>query len=102
MVKIRLQRTGRRHRSSFRIVACDIRQSRDGKVIENLGSYNPEAKVEDAQIQVDAERVAHWLSVGAQPTETVAQLLKKKGIDATPGRAAEKKVEAKAAKPAEE
>ena len=95
MVRIRLKRTGRRHRSSFRIVACDIRASRDGKVIETLGSYDPEGKIEEKQVQVNRERVEYWLSVGAQPSETVAQLLKKKGIDATPGRQPEKKAEAK-------
>ena len=80
MVKIRLRRTGRRHRSSFRIVVCDSRASRDGKVIETVGSYDPEGKIEDQQVQLDAGRIEHWLSVGAQPSETVAQLLKKKGI----------------------
>jgi len=80
LVKIRLKRTGRRHRSSFRIVACDVRASRDGKVLETLGSYDPLAKTEDRQVQLKPARVEHWLSVGAQPTQTVVQLLKKKGI----------------------
>ena len=87
MVKIRLKRTGRRHRASFRIVVCDSRASRDGKVIETVGSYDPEGKVEDQQVQLEPERVEYWLSVGAQPSETVAQLLKKKGIHASEVRA---------------
>ncbi|HUV39506.1 MAG TPA: 30S ribosomal protein S16 [Planctomycetota bacterium] len=90
MVKIRLKRTGRRHRNSFRIVACDIRQSRDGKVLETLGSYDPEAKTEETRVRVKPERVAHWLSVGAQPTLTVVQLLKQKGIATKPERPAAK------------
>lgn len=93
-VKIRLKRTGRRHRHSFRIVACDTRASRDGKVIETLGSYDPEEKVEDQQIRLKAERVEHWLGVGAQPTETVARLLKKKGVKVSEVRA-KAKAEAK-------
>lgn len=79
-VKIRLKRMGRLHRASFRIVACDVRSSRDGEVIEKLGSYDPLGKVPEQQVQLNAERVEHWLSVGAQPTATVARLLKKKGI----------------------
>lgn len=80
MVKIRLKRTGRRHQASFRIVAVDARASRDGKVIETLGSYDPLAKSEDQEVRLKADRIEYWLSVGAQPTETVAQMLKKKGI----------------------
>ncbi len=91
MVKIRLKRTGRRHRASFRIVACDARASRDGKVIETLGSYDPLAKTEDREVQLKPDRIEYWLSVGAQPTQTVAQLLRKKGI-----RAAEVRARAKA------
>lgn len=91
LVKIRLKRTGRRHRRSFRIVACDARASRDGKVIETLGNYDPLAKTEDRQVQLKPERIEYWLSVGAQPTQTVAQLLRKKGI-----RAAEVRARAKA------
>ena len=79
-VKIRLKRTGRRHRTSFRIVACDVRASRDGKVLETLGSYDPEVADDAKKVQVKPERVEHWIRAGAQPTRTVAQLLKKQGI----------------------
>jgi small subunit ribosomal protein S16 len=80
LVRIRLRRTGRRHRASFRIVACDARSARDGKVIETLGSYDPEMKDESQQVQVNADRVEHWIKVGAQPSDTVANLLRKVGI----------------------
>ncbi len=86
-VKIRLKRTGRRHAISFRIVACDERSSRDGEVIERLGSYNPRAKLEGEQIQIKPERIEHWLMVGAQPTPTVVKLLKKKGLKVSEVRA---------------
>jgi len=86
-VKIRLKRMGRLHRASFRIVACDTRSSRDGEVIERLGSYDPLGKVEEQQVQFDAGRVEYWLSVGAQPTLTVERLLKKKGIKVSDVRA---------------
>ncbi len=96
-VKIRLKKTGRRHRSSFRIVACDTRKSRDGKVIETLGSYDPLGKVESEQIQVKADRIEYWIRVGAQPSQTVTQLLKKKGIKVSEVRA-RVKAEAKSEK----
>lgn len=94
-VKIRLKRTGRRHRASFRIVACDERASRDGKVLEVLGSYDPLGKIEDQQVRVKPERVEHWLRVGAQPTDTVVNLLKKKGIRVSEVRARAKAESAK-------
>jgi len=80
-VKIRLKKTGRRNVNSFRIVVTDIRTARDGDVIERIGTYLPEFPQEDKQLVVDAERVKHWLGVGAQPTETVKSLLKRAGID---------------------
>ena len=103
MVKIRLKRTGRRHRRSFRIVACDARASRDGKVIETLGSYDPLAKTDDQQVQLKGDRVEYWLSVGAQPTDTVRQILKKKGIHVAEVRARAKgTAEAEQAEPKSE
>jgi len=100
LVKIRLKRTGRRHRASFRIVVCDAQASRDGKVIETVGSYDPLVKSEDQQVQLKSERIEYWLRVGAQPTQTVAQLLKKKGIRAAEVRArAKQKPKADAAAP---
>jgi small subunit ribosomal protein S16 len=80
-VKIRLQRHGRRNRAFFRIVAADARSPRDGRFIERLGTYDPVGTMGgDDPVRLDAERVTHWLGVGAQPSETVASILKKKGI----------------------
>ena len=77
-VKLRLKRMGRTHKSFFRLSAMDSRCPRDGRVIEELGWYDPHASGE--QVKFDTERVAYWLSVGAQPSETVRDLLKKQGI----------------------
>lgn len=72
-VRLRLRRTGKRGAASHRIVAADIRSPRDGRFIENLGFYDPRRKVE----KIDLERVAHWLSHGAQPSDTVAAIIKR-------------------------
>jgi len=79
-VKLRLKRTGRRHRSSFRIVAVDSRNPRDGRVAEELGWYDPNAKDPEQQVKVNRERVEHWLKVGARPSDTVRQILKREEI----------------------
>ncbi len=79
-VKLRLKRFGRRHRSFFRVNAIDGRAPRDGKVIEQLGWYDPGAKESGQQASLKRERIEYWLSVGAQPSETVRNLLKKNGI----------------------
>jgi small subunit ribosomal protein S16 len=89
-VKIRLKKTGRRNVNSFRIVVTDIRASRDGDIIERVGTYLPEFPQEAKQLVVDAERVKHWLSMGALPTGTVVSLLKRAGIE-TPKQTAQKK-----------
>ena len=68
---------GRRHRHYFRIVAIDARQPRDGRVIEELGTYDPHVKNTDDRVTLLPERIKHWLSVGALPSENVAVLLKK-------------------------
>jgi small subunit ribosomal protein S16 len=68
---------GRKHRPYFRIVAIDGRQPRDGRVIEELGSYDPMVKNTDARVKFKPERVKYWLSVGAQPSEKVAVFFKK-------------------------
>ncbi|MBK9119873.1 MAG: 30S ribosomal protein S16 [Phycisphaerales bacterium] len=81
-VKLRLKRLGRVHRSIYRISAMESRNPRDGRVLEDLGTYDPANKDQSAQLSVNAERVRYWLSVGARPTETVASLLKKQGIPA--------------------
>ncbi|MFM7132763.1 MAG: 30S ribosomal protein S16 [Planctomycetota bacterium] len=87
MVVLRMKRMGRAHSPFFRLSVMDKRSPRDGHVIENLGWYNPVGKP-GAQYQFNADRVKHWLSVGAQPSETAANLLKKVGIDPTPGKKA--------------
>ncbi len=79
-VKLRLKRTGRRHLPCYRLNAVDSRAPRDGKVIEELGLYDPLQKDPDKQINFKRERIEYWLSVGAQPSETVANLLEKAGI----------------------
>jgi small subunit ribosomal protein S16 len=78
-VKIRLKRFGKRHRVFYRINAIDGRTPRDGRVVEELGWYDPIAKDPDKQLSVKRERVDYWLGKGAQPSETVAQLLKRQG-----------------------
>jgi small subunit ribosomal protein S16 len=78
MVKIRLMRVGMKGAPSYRVVVADARSPRDGRIIENIGWYNP--LTEPSTITIDAERAQHWLSVGAQPTESVHSLLKRAGI----------------------
>jgi small subunit ribosomal protein S16 len=76
-VKIRLKRLGKIRAPYYRIVVADSRTKRDGRVIEEIGKYHPTE--EPSVIQVDSERAQYWLSVGAQPTEQVAALLKLTG-----------------------
>lgn len=78
MVKLRLRRMGAKKRPSYRIVAADSRSPRDGAFIETVGFYDP--ITDPATINVNIDRARHWLSVGAQPTETVNSLLKKAGV----------------------
>jgi len=80
-VRIRLKRLGRAHRAFWRICATDKRAARDGRVIEELGHYDPLQKDED-KIKIDRERVVHWLSAGAWPSKTVTELLAHLGLDA--------------------
>jgi small subunit ribosomal protein S16 len=68
---------GRKHRHYFRIVAIDGRQPRDGRIIEELGSYDPTVKNTDERVRLKPDRVKYWMSVGAKPSEKVAVLLKK-------------------------
>ena len=77
-VKLRLTRIGSKKNPIYRIVAADSRSPRDGKFIEIIGRYNPQH--EPSLIEVDEEKAKKWLSNGAQPSETVAKLLKIKGI----------------------
>jgi small subunit ribosomal protein S16 len=76
-VKIRLKRMGKIRAPFYRIVVADSRTKRDGRVIEEIGKYNP--KLEPSLIEVNSERAQHWLSVGAQPSEPVLALLRKTG-----------------------
>lgn len=71
-VKIRFARIGKKHAPIYRIVAIDSRKKRDGAFLENLGTYNPKTK---EIVQFHDDRVAHWLSVGAIPTDVVARLI---------------------------
>ena len=75
MVKIRLRRTGCNNNTTFRVVATDERSPRDGKFLEILGWYLP--KQEGVNFKIDMERVAYWLSKGAQLSETVASIVRK-------------------------
>ena len=77
-VKLRLTRVGSKKNPIYRIVATDSRSPRDGKFIEIIGRYNPQH--EPSLIEVDEEKAKKWLSNGAQPSDTVAKLLKIKGI----------------------
>jgi small subunit ribosomal protein S16 len=78
MVRIRLRRVGAKGQPSYRIVAADKESPRDGRFLEILGFYNP--RTEPATIQVKEERVYDWMSKGAQPTESVAQVFRTVGI----------------------
>ena len=77
MVKIRLRRMGAKKAPFYRIVVADSRYPRDGRFIEEIGYYNPVAN--PAELKVDVDRAQAWVKTGAQPTETVRDLLKKAG-----------------------
>jgi len=79
-VRLRLKRMGRKHRPFYRISAMDCRRPRDGRVIEELGFYDPQEKEPARQLRLERERIEYWLKVGAQPSETVRDLLKRSGI----------------------
>jgi small subunit ribosomal protein S16 len=68
---------GRKHRPYFRIVAIDSRQPRNGRIIEELGSYDPMIKNTDDRVKLRPDRIKYWLSVGAKPSENVAVFIKK-------------------------
>ena len=76
-VRIRMKMLGRKHRHYFRIVAIDSRQPRDGRIIEELGSYDPTIKDTNERVKLKPDRIKYWVSVGAQPSEKVAVFLKK-------------------------
>ena len=80
-VKLRLKRMGRSNRSFFRLNAIDSRSARDGRVIEELGHYDPRSKDEGKQFVAKLDRCRYWLDHGAVPSETVSSLLKKSGVE---------------------
>ena len=80
-VKIRLKRMGRKNHPYYRLNAIDSRSPRDGRVIEELGHYDPLEKDQSKQFVAKIDRCRHWLDVGAIPSETVSSLLKKSGLD---------------------
>ena len=109
---IRLARGGAKKRPFYRIVVTDARNARDGKFLEKLGTYNPLLNKENPErIKLDAERAAHWLSVGAQPSDRVARFLDAAGVrprvapnnpvKGQPGAKAKERLEMKAMKEAE-
>ena len=77
MVKIRLRRIGAKKAPFYRVVVADSRFPRDGRFIEEIGTYNP--LTEPAEINIDADRALEWIKNGAQPTDTVKALLKRTG-----------------------
>jgi small subunit ribosomal protein S16 len=72
-----MKKMGRKHRSYFRIVAIDQRQPRDGRIIEELGSYDPQVRNTDERVRLKPDRIKYWMSVGAQPSENVAVFIRK-------------------------
>ncbi len=105
-VKIRMTRGGAKKRPYFRIVVADSRSPRDGRFIERVGTYDPKLADKDKRVNLVADRVQHWLGVGAQPTDRVARfcdaagLLKREARNnpekAVPGKKATERAEAKA------
>ncbi|MBF6589234.1 MAG: 30S ribosomal protein S16 [Ktedonobacterales bacterium] len=97
MVKIRLMRVGMKGAPSYRVVVADVRSPRDGRIIENIGWYNP--LTEPSSININPERARYWMSVGAQPSDSVRSLMERTGIlakvargtPATPATAVEQK-----------
>lgn len=108
-IALRLSRGGAKKRPYYRIVAADNRAPRDGKYLEQIGTYNPLlAKDDPARVKLDEDRARHWLSVGAQPSDRVARFLDAAGImeraprnnpqKAEPGEKAKERAEEKAEK----
>jgi len=82
-VRIRMKRFGRLHRPFFRICAVDQNAPRNGRVLEELGTYDPMVPETDARAILKGERVKYWLGVGAQPSDRVRVLIKKYGVEGT-------------------
>ena len=106
-VRLRFTRLGRRHKPFFRLGAIDARSPRNGRVIEELGYYDPAARDESRQYKLNKERIEYWLSVGAQPSDTARNLFHKIGIAIEPAKRptkpsrAEREAAEAAAKPPE-
>ena len=110
-LKIRLARGGAKKRPFYRIVVADARAPRDGRFIEKIGNYDPKLADKEKRVTLVTERVQHWLSVGAQPTDRVARFFDAAGLlkreprnnpeKAKPGQKATERAEAKAAAEAE-
>jgi small subunit ribosomal protein S16 len=97
MIKIRLQRHGARHAPFYRMVVAPSTSRRDGRFIEVLGTYNPQAHARSEELKLKMERVDHWLQVGAQPTDTAKSLIKQGRLSPEEWlERAEKKTKAKA------
>lgn len=82
-VKLRMKMMGKKHRAFFRINAVDTKTKRDGRVLEELGFYDPAVSETDARANLNLERIDYWLSVGATPSEKVNALIKKYGSKGT-------------------
>ena len=82
-VRIRMKQFGRRNRPFYRVCAVDGRNQRDGRVLEELGTYDPMVPDVDARAVLNGERIGYWLSVGAQPSDKVEVLIKKYGAEGT-------------------
>ena len=98
-VRLRMKRMGRKNRPFYRLYASDSRAPRDGSTLELLGHYDPLSTKVEEQVKLNPERIKYWISVGAQPSETVWSLIRKQGIDIpTPKKRVRKKSKAKAVK----
>ena len=105
-LKIRLARAGSKKRPYYHVVVADARSPRDGRFIEKIGNYDPKLADKDKRVTLVTERVQHWLSVGAQPTDRVARFFDAAGLlkrearnnpeKAVPGKKATERAEAKA------
>lgn len=95
-VRLRLKRMGRKNRAFFRIVAADSRAQRDGRAVEQLGYYDPLLEDEQKKVSIKKERIEYWLSVGAQPSLTVENLLRSRGVKFPKKDAAKAKAKIKA------
>ena len=82
-VRIRMKKFGRKHQPFYRICVMDIRKPRDGRVLEELGTYDPMIPETDARALLNGERINYWLGVGAQPSDKVSVLIKKYGAEGT-------------------